>query len=638
MSICTRFVLALLCVGCASTKIKTPVRSVKVQGNEAFGDKTIVNRLATRPPQGLIFKTAEEFDPIALELDRKRVESFYHERGYFDAHVTDLDVQKAGKGVRVTIQVEEGEPTRIAEIELTGTETDYARSVLARRSTAVRPGKILDHPEYLLAKDALQQALADKGYAHAEVDGVVEVDREAHRAEVRLDIDPGPLVHFGKVTVEGLKRVPESAVRNRIAWDEGDRFSPDLLDKTEGRLYSLGLFSSVRADFDREGRPAVVNVVVKVSEGAHHEVRFGVGAGVDRARWELRTRGGYTQHGIFDSPLTTLRLDATPGYSWLRSEGGTNGPSIEASANLQRHDIFRVPRLAGNALAAYDREPREGYTLSGPRLNLALEYPFVADDFNVSFGWEIQYLDFVAADPMVFSGEAIAARLAFYQQRAVLDLRDVPLDARRGLFAMVTTEEGGIYAGGQVPFFRIQADVRGYVPLFPRLTLAGRLYGGKLSRFGDGETPLTMRFYGGGGTQHRGFGFRRLAPMRRGTPDNPEDPMSVGDAIPIGGAESVLVSTEARLDLFKFKKQWFSSVLFLDAGDVTEAGMMDLGNLHYAAGLGLRYDTLIGPVRVDVAYRLNRTAAVGPEGLGNPDPASSFAGKIAFHLSLGEAF
>src|SRR6187549_1194825 len=105
-------VFALVSFGCATTNVKNPVKSVKVQGNEAFKDKSIVSRLATRPPQGLLIKTATSFDPIALELDRKRVEAFYHERGYFDAQVTDVKVHRGkDNGVSVEIAVVEGAPT-----------------------------------------------------------------------------------------------------------------------------------------------------------------------------------------------------------------------------------------------------------------------------------------------------------------------------------------------------------------------------------------------------------------------------------------------------------------------------------------------------------------------------------------------
>jgi translocation and assembly module TamA len=613
-------------LGCASGHVKRPVRGVKVEGNQAFSDKTIVERLATRPPRGLIFKEAEEFDPIALSLDRKRVEAFYRERGYFDAVVEDVDVRPDGKGVRVMLSVVEGEPTQVAALEVTGVRGDFARGVLTREAPGLREGKRLDHPAYLLAKDALRLALVKQGHAHAEVTGVVEVHRDQRRAVVRLYADPGPLVRFGKVHVVGLKRVPERTVRARVSFDEGDVFDPEALDATEGKLYALGLFGSVRADWEHEGRPEVVDVTIQVNEGLRHEVRFGVGVGADRARWEVRGRGGYTVKGIFGSPLTTLRLDARPGYSWLRADDDIHGPSIEASASLERDD-FILPRVQGVALAAYDREPRQGYILSGPRFNLGLNRAFLNDDLlHVHAGWEIRYLDFVDADPLVFGPDATAARLAYYEQRAVLDGRDVPLDARKGFYASLHLAEGGPAAGGEIYFVRGELEARGYVPLHERLTLAGRVNAGRLDAFGDDETPLPMRFYGGGGTHHRGFGFQRLSPMRRDAD---------GDPVPTGGDDMLLGSIEARFDVVRFRKEWISTVAFLDAGDVsTPPESLDIGNLHYAAGVGLRYDTLIGPIRLDLGFRLNRTATIGADGLGNPDPGQHFA----FHLSLGEAF
>src|SRR5215471_18905161 len=97
--------------GCAASSVNRPVKAVSIEGNHAFSDGDIIDRLATRPPQGWLFKTPEEFDRVGLQLDRKRVEAFYHERGYFSARVTDVNVQKmsseqSDNAVRVTITVE----------------------------------------------------------------------------------------------------------------------------------------------------------------------------------------------------------------------------------------------------------------------------------------------------------------------------------------------------------------------------------------------------------------------------------------------------------------------------------------------------------------------------------------------------
>jgi translocation and assembly module TamA len=137
-----------------------------------------------------------------------------------------------------------------------------------------------------------------------------------------------------------------------------------------------------------------------------------------------------------------------------------------------------------------------------------------------------------------------------------------------------------------------------------------------------GDIPVTERYFSGGSTTQRGFGERRLAPSLVGDVDGT---MRV---VPIGGAELIEANLELRKGLMTIKGMRLGGVTFLDGGDVTEPGGVSIGNLHWAAGVGLRLFTPVGPVRADLGYRLNRTGA------GEPDPGSPFA----FHLSIGEAY
>ena len=135
-----------------------------------------------------------------------------------------------------------------------------------------------------------------------------------------------------------------------------------------------------------------------------------------------------------------------------------------------------------------------------------------------------------------------------------------------------------------------------------------------------GDLPISERLFSGGASNHRGFGERQLAPFVV---------EADGTEIPYGGAALFETGLEARVRLTKVKKMPLSGVLFLDGGDVaSRVSELRLDNLHWAVGLGVRLHTIVGPVRADVGYRLNRYGAM------DPDPGSRFA----FHLSLGEAF
>jgi outer membrane translocation and assembly module TamA len=201
-------------------------------------------------------------------------------------------------------------------------------------------------------------------------------------------------------------------------------------------------------------------------------------------------------------------------------------------------------------------------------------------------------------------------QLFWVDQQLAYDRRDDPLDARRGFYAEVRAEEGN-------GWIQVTPEARGYVPLGRRWVLAARLRGGRTL---SGESPLTRRYFSGGGTSHRGFAFRRLAPWVETTE---------GERAPVGGQALVETSVEARIELLKVRGRWLGTVLFLDGGDVTErASELSATNLHWAAGTGLRYDTPVGDLRLDFGWRLNRVTQADPD----PDR------RWALHFSLGEAF
>jgi translocation and assembly module TamA len=167
--------------------------------------------------------------------------------------------------------------------------------------------------------------------------------------------------------------------------------------------------------------------------------------------------------------------------------------------------------------------------------------------------------------------------------------------------------------------------VRGYVPVIAGAVLAGR------ARYGAiwGDIPPTERMFAGGAVSQRGFGERQLSPTVTGDTHDMTGKVTGSLTVPYGGGGLFETSVEARVPVTTIRTMPIGVVTFLDGGDVTETpGELRLGNLHWAAGVGLRLMTVVGPVRLDVAYRLNRTGAM------DPDPGSHYA----YHLTIGEAF
>ena len=617
------------------------VRSVEIVGNDAIDEEPIVEGLATRPPEGLVFRTYQPFDPLSLQVDIERITHYYKTQGYFSAQVTDTRVSEDGdRFVKVRFVVNEGEPARIDAVRFEGVPQGL-RLDLQRVAGTIREGNIFHTEAYDKAKRRLRSRFLGRGYAHAEVEGTVAVDRDSNTVAVTFAVQPGPKVRFGTTAVDGLEDVPLSAVENRLGWERGEIFDPDAIELTRGRLYELGLFSFVRIDYEREGSPEVVDMRIRVTEISPHDVRLGGGLGIDPGTWELRARASYTQRSFLD-PLLILRLDARPGYAFRHAGAGRQGLGGEARLTLERGD-FLYPRLSLRSSLSYDQTEIDIYRAVGPSGRMELYRAFLGSRLLLSAGWKISYLRLSEVPPVV-AGRADelglpgdspgdsggAYRNAFFDQSLAYDRRDSLVDPTSGVYAELRVEEGGGFAGGTSTYVRGTGEVRGYVPVATRrLVLAGRV---RYGRAIYGELPITRRYFSGGASSHRGFAQRHLSPTLEEAQATPEEEAAL---YRIGGEELLESSVELRWDVIEVWNNWLGVATFLDAGDVPlDAGDLDLGSLQWAAGAGLRYHTPVGPLRLDVGYRITNLGPVVPEA----DGLASVYDRLVFHLTLGEAF
>lgn len=607
-----------------------PVRdvvSVEVIGNARVETDDLVDGLANHPPRGIFpFTDVAEYEALALELDKRRIESVYKERGFFSARVTDAEVNKVDDDeVAIVFRVDEGAPSTLDHVEVIGAPAGEAVDAEALIEVAdLRVGRPFKYDRYQRAKEKIKARLVEQGYAHAEVKGTVEVHEERETAVARFTVNPGPISYFGEVSVEGLSRTEESLVRNRIAWNEGERFDPVKLEETRGRLYETGLVGNVRFDWREEGNPRVLDIVIRAKEGTRHELRLGGGIGLEQAHYEARARAMYTHRNFLD-PKATLRLNLRPGFAFFRSGLGFAGFNIEAGAELDRED-FLFPRWKLTNAIDYTRTELEAFAYQGPSVRLSMGRPILDERLALSFGVQYHYYDFprvneaISAETKRQFGIFEPSPFASFQPSLTYDARDDPFSPAKGWYASLRLELGHIFKSDASQYGKVTPELRGYIPIQTRrVVLAGK------ARIGTQvldlvPIPVTQRFFSGGAESQRGFGYRRLAPQVTG---------SEGEPLPLGGEVMIETSAELRVDVAKLAGQWFGFVVFLDGADVANHWSdIPFPNLHWAVGPGLRYDTPVGPVRFDIGFRLNRM------GGNEPDPDSRFA----FHFSLGEAF
>jgi outer membrane protein assembly factor BamA len=615
-----QFAIVLLALGACSQKPpRKPgddwLKAIEFEGNSAIKDKTLATGLALKRTQ----KRGGSPDPYLVQVDADRVRGEYLRKGYLHVDVR-ARVERVGDGSTVIYKIEEGDRAR-TKVVINGIASDPGLPISKIRETLpLEDGQLFDYEVYDMAKEPLMAVVKDAGYAHARLDATVYADRANHTAIVQLDYTLGPKCQFGDVEITGVDGRLAEAVRGRLQFEPGQTYSTSAVTATQRALYGLNRFSTVQVQpVDDGGANPTVRMKVAVTEAARREIKLGGGLGMDPTAYEVRGRAGYSIAG-FPTDMDTVTLDFRPAYAYLRDGSGYQ-PRIRALARLERQDILWT-YSKGDVEVGYNYLAVEAYTSYGPRTGLGFSTPLGTEKVQLRVGWGLERLDFRDISPLI--DEALQMQLGLddsqligrYEQSISLDLRDHPITPRLGVYAEVRASEGTPYAGGAFEYVQLVPDLRGYVPIGP-VVLAGHVRTGGI--FGD--VPATERFFSGGGSHHRGFGERKLSPFVMGEVD--------GETryVPYGGAGMLETGLEARIPITTWREIGIGTVVFLDGGDVTE-GVSDLDpmSLHWAIGTGLRLHTLVGPIRADLGYRLNRLEDAAP------------GSRFAFHLSLGEAF
>ena len=611
-------------------------------------------------------------DRETLELDAWRIETWYAHHGFFDARVIGWDVRQVKPErhlawwhrpatVRVVGQVEEGPPAVVDEISWEGFDDlgGPLRSLL-RQSAAIQEGERFDLDGLRETEALALERLQEQGYAYASLQSHVVVDVESHTVSLRIVASPGPVCSVGALTVTGDLPVPRQVVMDEIPLEEGQRYRLSDLGRTQRRLFGLGVFSvvNVRPDLSDPSQDAVP-MSVELAPTKARQLRVGGGFALEPGKQDLHASADF-QHANLRQRLIRLDLGATAGYTTISQVTevltdettidelvSTGAPTVEVRAGLT------VPRFPGRAWEVfqdltYEQGIEPGYrfrtpTVSPgirgrltPRLTLELAYQFRYFDYlDLSLtGDDLRrtplFLDF--SDPYT---------LSYLRQQVTLDRRDDPLFPRDGSLSSLSVREAGSVLGGQYTYLRVEGDQRVYLPIRrigswrPRGVLAFRLGGGFIQPFGaDGDraqVPFAERLFLGGANSVRGWPRRQLGPYLYACGPTGEDycqsraglPQPVGDILPIGGLLSLQSSVETRA----FVYDDLGLAMFVDAG-MTWNKAEDIGEmpLQPTAGAGLRYRTPIGPVRLDVGYRL-----LDP-------PEYREVSRVGVHFSLSEAF
>jgi outer membrane protein assembly factor BamA len=676
--------LALVLCACAGKQPKPdepPIKSLKIEGAKQVSAGDIEDRILTTGPSWWPFAATPYFDPIAWQADLRRIERFYQSQGFYQAQVVDEEVKQQGDGVALTVQVSEGKPTKISRIEVDGLDElpeDFQRQV--RRGVPIKVGDVLREQQWEGVKREVTSALRQLGYAEAQVKGEAFVETTDQSARVRLVCTPGIRYKFGNIFVATGPR-PSVDVKYIIdqaqgAIHKGDWFSERAMDEAQRRVFQMGVFGAVKvATGTPDKTNAVLPVVVDVREAPFHTIRYGGGIGVDPVRQEYRAIAEYTDRN-FLGDLRKLTLRAKVGWAFLPALW-----NIDQQAPIfDLYAEFEQPRFPArdfkwiSSVNVY-KNLEQAYGYYGVKGKTGIVWqPHSSFRIYPSYNVEVDRIAGVTngltgSAPQLAYGCNLSPDnpvcyvfLSYLELLIEWDRRDDKLEPRNGWFVSLDIQQGGGPLGGDYTFTRLFPDLRAYKSWGP-FTMAAKLRIGTL--LSKETSPITSRFFSGGGTFHRGFGSRRLSPLlpvpnNNATPTNPLVG-SIGTAqlngtyVPVGGDGIWDSSIELRYKVIGP----LTVAVFLDAGFVSVGSFdfRDVGPMmQYAVGFGFRYNTIIGPIRLDFAYRLNKGkplpiisdpthpvyAPGGSECFGIGTGSTTYAGypegRCALTISIGEAY
>ena len=592
--------------------------------------------------------------PGTVRDDHARLHLFYRQRGFRAVRVDTLVTRSAAGTAAVHFELEEGEPHRITAFSLRGTG-ELGEPALGE-DLPVEAGDPLDLVALEMVRDTLARRLRNRGYAHAQVLRSIFVPAGTLDAEVEFDVFPGPVTRFGPIEVVGNEEVDDGVILRMLPFGEGGLYRRDLLLDAQRNIYNLEIVLDAAISEDLASEPdSIVPLLVQVNEADRRRVRAGGGWNREdclsaEASWSNRNYLGGARELTFRGRLLNL-LAGPLGESVCQGVGrGVYGElDWVVSAEFTQPFVF-TPRNSLSASVYAERQSlRNVFVREAFGVNLALTRLVGRETpLTLSVEPEIASLDaaevffcasFFVCDPLDIDLLQSTNRIVPFGLTLLRDRTGAFLSPASGYRALIDLESAPRWAGSDFTYHRIVADVSAYLGLGRDVVVAARLRGGRLqagtfhglsgAHAGSGRRIAhpEMRFYAGGSNSVRGYAQNELGARVVSVPVDrlllPQDTASApvcapGEVValscsaaflaetaflarPTGGTRLVEGSLELRFPLWG---SVLGGAAFLDFGRVWDpTGAAAPPAFEYTPGGGLRYDTPIGPVRVDVGYR-----------------------------------
>jgi len=627
---------------------KHSVADITFTGNQHLDSSDLLGQVATKKKRPLLTVISRgQYSEKLLRTSITGIENFYKDNGFEQVKVTPEVVDREPH-IYVIFNIAEGDRTTVSSLRVDGNKSiPTGQLKFGKKGFELEQGKPFSPRRMSDDRNRIAAQYLDQGFLNSEVKTVVSRHPDdPHEVDVTYAITENQRVRISQVLYMGQQHTKQVIIQQSAELHPEQALSQGKLLQGESNLYDLGVFdwSSVgpRKQITTQSEE---EALVKVNESKRNSITYGFGM-------EISRRGGNVPTGSVAVPgLPTIGLH---GATILPSQNTFVSP--RGSVEFTRRNMRGLAETGAVSLLVSRLDQRALLTYTEPHFRLSswealasisgertTENPLfearLADaslqfqrflDHKKTMQLQLRY-DFNHTTltqllvPALVLPEDRNVRLSYVSSTIIRDTRDKPLDAHKGVYGTLDFRIVPSAFGSSTDFTRLLGQYAYYKPLHG-LVFANSIRLGLAAPYAGSDVPTSQRFFSGGGTSLRGFPTNEAGPIRyvpfcQTATSNPASCPQI--AVPVGGNQLFILNSELRYPIPIINN--LGGVVFYDGGNVYRRINFPefVDNYTNTIGVGLRYNTPIGPVRFDIGRNLNPVTGIGA---------------TQFFITLGQAF
>jgi outer membrane protein assembly factor BamA len=603
------------------------IGEIEFKGNKHFTDEELRHHVDASEAR---FLNRGRYDESSVKL----LTAFYQSHGFNHVTITPAFVPAHGTDLILRFEVNEGPQDFVEDLQIKGNTVPIGK--LAPGGLRLGPGKPFSQIAMDQDKSKIVSGYLDLGYLKATVDQTSQpLPSDPQRFQLLYEITEGPQVHTSRVVTLGRERTKQALVDLDVATlRPGAPVTESKMLASESRLFARGVFDWSQVNLRRPiTSQNEEDVIVKVHEAKRNNILYGIG-------FEMTNRGGNVPTGRVTVPgLPTLNLPSTfvtneetfagPRASFQytlsnvrgRAETATIGALYGPLERTAQFDFvnpqFRWTKWRAVVEAAADYNKQNPIFTSRQVLaTFQLERPIEERKQDLILRYSLSRLNLSnLVIPELVPAKDQNTRLSTLSAVYIRDTRDNVVDTHNGSYASFEVDENPRIFGSSTTFTRLLAQGSYYRELKPAWIWANSVRAGLLVPTRGEEIPISQRFFTGGGSTLRGFPLNGAGPQTAVPAcSNPSDPSTCAlIEVPVGGVQLLIINSEVRMPLPL--RKGLGVVAFYDGGNVFDPALSNHSfDLRYtnSVGLGFRYSTPVGAIRVDIGRNLNPVPGINP--------------------------